>query len=164
MWSWLCGFILQMINDVLPLLLQFHQQFSTRQHNVRVQIELKSSMDDYCFWVVVFSTIYSYQIFWCVYCSSRENWIGDWILLFFCKRLFWNFSFLFFLILLSLSQHHGLSVISVWRTSVPLDGEPEVRRQLQPPQGSDWEARSVMCQLPEDRPADGFPQWVLCSS
>lgn len=72
-----------MINDVLPLLLQFHQQFSTRQHNVRVQIELKSSMDDYCFWVVIFSTIYSYQIFWCVYCSSRENWIGDWILLFF---------------------------------------------------------------------------------
>lgn len=128
-WSCLCGFILQMINDVLQLLSQFHQQFSTRQQNV--QIELKWSMDGYCLSYFFFSTIYSYQIFWCVYCSSRENWIGNRILLlFFCKLHFWNFLFLFFPILLSLSQHHGLSVILVWRTSIPLDGEPEVRREL----------------------------------
>lgn len=81
MWSWLCGFILQMINGVLRLLSQFHQQFSTRQQNVRVQIELKWSMDVTVLSCFFFSPIYSFQIFWCVYCSSRENWIGNRILL-----------------------------------------------------------------------------------
>lgn len=45
-----------------------------------------------------------------------------------------------------------------------MDGEPEVRRELQPPPGADREACGVVCQLTEDRPADGFPQRVLRSS
>lgn len=68
-----------------------------------------------------------------------------------------------FWFLMSLSQHF-LSVISVWRASIPLDGEPEVGRELQPSQGSDWEACGVMCQLTEDWPTDGLSQWILCSS
>lgn len=49
-------------------------------------------------------------------------------------------------------------------TRVPVDGEPEVRGQLQSPPGADGETRGVVCQFTEDRPADGFPQRVLRSS
>lgn len=90
--------------------------------------------------------------------------IKDSIVLLFASQSFRTFQFFLFWFLLNLSQHHCLSVISVWRTSIPLDGEPEVRRELQPTQGSDWEACGVMRQLTEDRPTDGLPQWVLCSS
>ena len=45
-----------------------------------------------------------------------------------------------------------------------MDGETEVGGQLQPPPGPDGEARGVVCELAEDRPADGFPERVLRSS
>lgn len=62
--------------------------------------------------------------------------------------------------------HHAdvVVIVSVWRASIPVDGEPEVRRELQPPPGADGEACGVVCQLAEDWPADGFPQRVLRSS
>lgn len=45
-----------------------------------------------------------------------------------------------------------------------MDGEAEVRRELQPPQGADGEARGALCQRTKDRSAHGFPQRVLCTS
>lgn len=44
-----------------------------------------------------------------------------------------------------------------------MDGAAEVRRELQPLQGSDGETRGVVCQLSQDRPPHGLPQRVLRS-
>lgn len=54
-----------------------------------------------------------------------------------------------------------LAVCSVWGADLPVDGEAEVRGELQPPQSSDGEACGSLCQRTKDRPAHGFPQWVL---
>lgn len=51
----------------------------------------------------------------------------------------------------------------VWAAGLLMDGATEVWRELQPLSCSDWEARSVMCQLSQDRPAHGLPQRVLRS-
>lgn len=53
---------------------------------------------------------------------------------------------------------------SVWGADLPVDGEAEVWRELQPPQSSDWEACGAVCQRAQNRPAYGFSQWVLCPS
>lgn len=64
----------------------------------------------------------------------------------------------------SSSWHCLVVIVSVWRISISVDGEPEAGRKLQPPPGANREACGAVCQLAEDRSADGFPQWVLCSS
>lgn len=43
-----------------------------------------------------------------------------------------------------------------------MDGAAEVGGQLQPPPGPDGEARGPVCELPQDRPAHGLPERVLC--
>lgn len=55
-------------------------------------------------------------------------------------------------------------ILTVWRVGLPVDGEPEVGRELQPAPSSDREACGAVCQLSEDWPADGLPQRVLRSS
>lgn len=74
-------------------------------------------------------------------------------------------SFIIYSALVAFWHHIDVAVVilSVWRTSIPVDGEPEVRGELQSPPGADREACGAVCQLTEDWPADGFPQWVLCS-
>lgn len=44
-----------------------------------------------------------------------------------------------------------------------MDGTAEVWGELQPLQGTDRETRGALCQLSQDRPPHGLPQWVLCS-
>lgn len=52
----------------------------------------------------------------------------------------------------------GFIRVSVRGADVPLDGEAEVWRELQPPPSADGETRRTLCQRAEDRPADGFSQ------
>lgn len=47
---------------------------------------------------------------------------------------------------------------------LPVDGEAEVWRKLQPPQSADGETRSSVCQRTKDRSAHGFSQRILCPS
>lgn len=53
---------------------------------------------------------------------------------------------------------------SVRGADLPVDGETEVWRQLQPPQSPDGETRSSLRQRTEDRSAHGFSQRILRSS
>lgn len=55
----------------------------------------------------------------------------------------------------------GLIRVSVRGADVPVDGETEVWRELQPPPSADGETRRTLRQRAEDRPAHGFPQRVL---
>lgn len=44
---------------------------------------------------------------------------------------------------------------------LPVDGETEVWRKLQPPQSADGETRRSLCQHTKDRSAHGFSQRIL---
>lgn len=48
--------------------------------------------------------------------------------------------------------------LSVRGADLPVDGETEVGRKLQPPQSPDGETRSSVCQRTKDRSAHGFSQ------
>ena len=70
------------------------------------------------------------------------------------------------LLLLMMSLLLLLLLLLLWWWSVrgaglPVDGEAEVRGELQPAPRPDGEARGAVCQLSEDRPAHGLPQRVL---
>ncbi len=49
----------------------------------------------------------------------------------------------------------------VWAVGFLVDGATEVRRELQPLSCPDREARSLVCQLSQDRPTHGLSQRVL---
>lgn len=121
-------------------------------------------------------------ILWSVYCPCRANW-GEKLICFWqitqsevfrssaltiCVRADRKSIFFFYDQINScccwLHVDAALVVVSVWRTGVPVDGEPEAGGELQPPPGADRKTCGAVRQLTEDWPADGFPQRVLRSS
>lgn len=66
--------------------------------------------------------------------------------------------------ILHLHRTYFLSLIStpVWRVGVSLDGEAEVWWKLQQTSCSDRETCCSLRHFTQNRPAHGFPQWVLC--
>lgn len=72
------------------------------------------------------------------------------------KKSFWSFCG-------GLCFYSAFCVL-VWGADLPVDGETEVWRELQPPQGANRETCSVVCELPQNRPAHGFSQWILRTS
>lgn len=52
---------------------------------------------------------------------------------------------------------------SVWGAGISMDGETEVRWKLQQTSSSDRETCGSLRHFSQNRPAYGFPQWVLCA-